>query len=413
VTELALRPDATSFVPRFVRLGLELLFKRCLGNPTLFTASVNAQTVDRFRGLINHGNMPTLNDGSDDVALAQTILSFYAEMPQSLIPGSMFNDLWSYYVDSLKAGTPVVERLKELLLALPVPNQVNLKYILTFFATWAEYSNTQVRLPELLSSYLICMRRADVPDSFKGQTSDITLKVFEDLLSSLDELPFPDDSAFADYVRDTTANSNPSQDLRIPVTVFDKDDFSQLIYSVENPNIVLDLNDIAPSASATSSHRHTLSISSSNPDIEGESHSGLNSSSQRQSQEGFEEESDLPEGAVDSPRKEGKHSSTRVRASHFFKKFRQSFSTKKKTHMSGSSTPQNDDDSNGSEGSGTPTGTGTPTSSSAPSATPRHEQSDQNSATSTTNNATNTSTNATNPPANAEKSEVRDDQAHD
>jgi len=360
LTELALRPDATSFVPLFVRMGLEHLFKRSLGNPTLCTASVNTQAIDRIRGFVNRGSMPPLNDNSDDAALAQSILSFYAEMPQSLIPGSMFNDLWSYYLDSLKTGTRVIDKLKQILLSLPIPNQVNLKFVLTFFATWAEYSGTQVRLPELLSSYLICLRKADVPDSFKGNPSDVTLKIFDDLLSSLDELPFPDDSGFADFVRQSAAkNAGSAPDLRIPVTIFDKDDFSQLIYSVENPNIVLDLNEIAPSASTTSSHRHTISFSTNNPDSEGEFNSG---SSQRQ--ECFEEESEINDGSVDSPRKDSKHSSTRVRASHFFKKFRQSFSTKKKSHAS---TPNNtvsfaapnDEDSNSSEGCGTPTGSGT------------------------------------------------------
>jgi len=371
LTELALRPGATSFVPQFIRDGLELLFRRSLNNPTLFTASVNAQSVDRVRETINRGKMPTLHDHSDDSALAQTILSFYAEMPESLIPGILFSDLWSYYVDSLKAGTPVLDRLKELLLRLPVPNQVNLKYLLTFFAIWAEESRTKMRLPELLGSYLIRVRGEDV--SLKGQTTDIILKIFEDLLAFMEQLPFPTDEAFADFVKNsaTTSAATSVPDLRIPVTVIDKEDTALLLQSVENSHLVLDLDDIGPSPTPTSSHKHTASMSGCDPDGDMRGSSGPDS---------FDDEEVNSEGSTDSPRRE-KHS-TRSKASHLFKKFRQSirdssFSARRRNHTAGN-TPTNsiqyaggspDDDS--SEGCGTPTGSYAP---SAPIAVPQPNQ---------------------------------------
>jgi len=355
LTELAMRPGATSFVPQFVREGFELLFRSSLTNPTLFTASVRSQDIDRVRDAINHGTMPALNNPSDEAALAQSILSFYAEMPESLIPGSLFSDIWSYYVDTLKAGTPVVDRLKELLLKLPVPNQVNLKYLLSFFAIWSENSRSGMALPELLGSYLIRLGGEDVPVSFKGQTTDVILKIFEDFLSLMDQLPFPTDENFAKFVEN---NNSSGTVLRVPVTALDAEDVAAIKQSLENSHLVLDFDDIAPLTPTSSSHKHSPSTyggaGACDADSEGRSHTDSGGSSHRPAQDGFEDDAELAaEGALDSPRKD-KHSSTRVKASQFFRKFRQSFSTKKKSHMSSGSVGTPDDD--GSEGCGTPTG---------------------------------------------------------
>jgi len=379
LTDLALRPGATSFVPQFVRDGFDLIFWHALNNPTLFTASVNSQSVDRTREAINHGTMPPMNDQSDYAALAQTILSFYAEMPDSLIPGSLLSDFWSYYVDSLKQGTPLVDRLKAVLQGLPVPNLVNFNYLMSFLTLWAEDSNTQVRLPELLGSYLIRFRDEDIPASFKGQSTDVILKIFEDFLALRDTLNFPDDTAFEEYVNKLKSSAEPTgaavpaaatasvSDGRIPVTALDKDDITQLMHSVDNPHLVLDLNDIAPSTSPVAvSHKHNPSSCS----IESEGETRGRTDSGGLSQDSIDEEpgeKEFSEGSLDSPRRDPKHSSTRARASQLFKKFKQSFSSKKKVHNSVGTTPSSsihpgtpEEDSNSSSGCNTPTGSYTP-----------------------------------------------------
>jgi len=321
--------------------------------------------------------MPSFTERSDDNALAQTILSFYAEMPESLIPGSMFSELWSYYVDSLKATDHILEKLQGIVSKLPVPNQVNLKYLLSFFAVWAEHSNTKVVLPELLGSYLIHLSGEDVSASVKGQTAEVILKVFEDLLASMDQLTFPTDANFEMFLASlplVQSNSNPPE-LRIPVTALDKEDVSQLLTSVENSHLVLDLNDIAPSTTPPPSHKHAASSFGSDGDVEGRPATFSGTSSLRQSQD-FEDDPEKDASGESSTETPRKHSSTRVKASHLFKKFRQSFSTKKK-HVSPGSTPSSsvsyggpapDEDSTSSEGCSTPTGSYTP---SAPIAVPQ------------------------------------------
>jgi len=273
-----------------------------------------------------------------------------------------------------------------------------LKYLMSFLALWVEDSNSLMRIPELLGSYLIRFRDEDVPGSFKGQSTDVILKIFEDFLALREELPFPDDSAFEEFVKNNSPAADSStaaaataaattaavSDGRIPVTCLDKEDIAQLMHSVENSHLVLDLNDIAPSSTtpATTSHKHTPSTCS--VDSEGETTRGRTNSggsNTRQPQEPFDDDSadrDLSaEGSVDSPRRDSKHTSTRARASQLFKKFKQSISSKKRVHMSVGNTPASsvhpgtpEDDSN-SSGCNTPTGTYTP---SAPIAVPQANQ---------------------------------------
>ena len=277
-------------------------------------------------------------------------------------------------MDTMQAHTPVVDRLKELLLRLPVPNQVNLKYLLSFFANWVEESNSQIKVPELLGSYLIRLRSEDVPASYKGQTSDVILKIFEDFLASMNELPFPTDAAFADFVKNNNAQNAASTDTvpRIPVTVLDKDDAAVLLTSVENSRLVLDLNDIAPSTSPPpSGHRHMTSVAGLGFDADNEARNRTDSGGSSKGIDGCGEEEEPgmgPEGYQDSPRKE-KHSSTRARASNFFRMFRKSISTKKRNfHVSAPAQPGTpDEDATGSEGCGTPTSSA-PSGSFTPSA---------------------------------------------
>jgi len=217
---------------------------------------------------------------------------------------------------------------------------------------------------------LIRLKAEEVPSTFRDQKGKVIQKIFEDFLATLNELPFPTDAEFREFVK-TMRTASSANTPPVPVTVLDKEDIAQVLNAIENSDVVVDLDEIAPSQQTSTMHKsHTISnysfaLSSSEEGNETRGRRSSSGSASKPFADGLESEDAeahaTGDATADTPRKSEKHQSTRVRASAFFKKVRQSLSVKKRGHISadGHLTGQTGDEEGNSSGSsaGTPTST--------------------------------------------------------
>ena len=421
--EVLLRPGSrapASFVPAFVRAALERLHARALSDPALFSAPVPLAVAERLRERVDHGAFDCYNgdedndsgdkyndddsdsdsdsDSDDDedskyenAALAQAVLSFYAEMPESLIPGTLFGHLWAYFRAAPEAGgcgggsacggnPEDMAALHAIVAALPVANRVNLRYLLTFCARWGAEAGCAERVPALLAPYLVRVRAADAPHpALPLPVADVAARALEGLLRALPRLDLASDAALPARLAALRASAPPSRVPRTPVTVLDRDAAAQLRASLDGGAVG------APEVPAPS-HRHFGSSSSSSyaslplaSGGGGEAESGARTNSsgsgalesgagagagaggdEGYDEEGYDEEGDEGDDEARRP------VSTRDKASSIFRRLRESLAPRRRgTHAAHTSLPASTTTTtNTSSGSGSGSGSAcsTPTS---------------------------------------------------
>jgi len=193
VEELIRRPDATSLVPEFVFFVCKSLYRRALDNSTLFSAPVNPQLLDNMRCTIDSGSFPELQSPNDDIALAQLLVSFLAEMPEGLIPSDMVSDVWNYsFGGGRSSPETVISRLNDIIQRLPVCNAVTLRCILEFFATWLSVSGCHDDPAEFLGPILMKPPEEGSSTLYKPAIiMDVTVTLISDMIINIDKLTFP------------------------------------------------------------------------------------------------------------------------------------------------------------------------------------------------------------------------------
>jgi len=221
VDELVRRQGETSLVPAFVQFACRSLYHRALDNGTLFSAPVNSQLLDKMRSTIDGGGFPELQDSNDDIALAQLLVSFLAEMPEGLIPNDMLPQVWKFAFGGKATDDSTISGLNTIIQNLPLCNAATLRYVLEFFAIWLEQSGTREDPGVILGPLFLRIPEEGASVLYQPKiVVDVAGTIVKDFLSHLDELTFPAAvEGFNTYIA-THPPLAPPQPPVVPLSLF-------------------------------------------------------------------------------------------------------------------------------------------------------------------------------------------------
>ena len=258
--ELAARPRAASLIPAFVRYACETVHRRSVAMPELFTSPVAAQVVERMRADIDRGALPPVANMEDDAALAQLLLSFFAEMPEPLLPPALYAGLRAY-ARATPPGAPAdVPALRTALSRLPPENAATLRYLLRLLHVWEDESGRRHVAEQLLAQILLAPPPPDTDEgAAPGADADVAERVARDIYAAADRLELPTDR---DAQRDYTPAPAPAPPLAVPASVFAPDVRAEILASLDSAR-PLDDPDAASSSSSSSSAPRRAIVSKS------------------------------------------------------------------------------------------------------------------------------------------------------
>ncbi|XP_017264422.1 rho GTPase-activating protein 15 isoform X2 [Kryptolebias marmoratus] len=131
-----------STVPRFVRLCTEAVEKRGLDTDGIYRVSGNLAVIQKLRILVDHEEKLNLDESEwEDVHVVTGALKlFFRELPEPLVPYGFFTDI----VETVKMSDYMdkVDRLKCLVLNMPLPNHDTLKFMCRHLRRVLERSDT-------------------------------------------------------------------------------------------------------------------------------------------------------------------------------------------------------------------------------------------------------------------------------
>ena len=177
-----------AFVPRVIKQAIDVLIMRAARMENLFTlfsqpsgTVVNAYA--RYRDLMDRGVCPEPEAPADLSCLAQLVLSYYAELPEPIIPAVLYQEVSDYCKYN---ETPNIEILSIILAKLSAPAACALTCILAFFKIWAEGTNSPKRAAALLGNVIMRPRDDAHPEFLaSAHIQEVALRMGEHLLASI------------------------------------------------------------------------------------------------------------------------------------------------------------------------------------------------------------------------------------
>jgi len=265
IRDLVARQKTQSLIPDFVRHACETIQLHAITSPTLFTSPVSIQIIEKMRDRINRGQLPRSSDMADDFAIAQLLLSYFAEMPEPLLTNELYSEFYSYRTSqaAVKVGSQGTEaysaeacaKLKAITAKLPIENAVTLRYLIKLLRLWEQESGEKKVVVPLLQQIL--MRPSEGQSASQmSMASDVAEAISYQLYTMLDELDLPSDAeAVETYIKPSiTIEPKP-----IPVTVFSPEVKREILDSIMN-NRPLNELDMSESRGGSGSVKRAIII---------------------------------------------------------------------------------------------------------------------------------------------------------
>jgi len=262
IRELVAR-EKTSLIPRFVRYACEVVQQRGISAPTLFTAPVNMQVIERMRSEINRGVLPRICDMADEFAIAQLLLSYFAEMPEPLLTNDLYQDFYSYHrsISALKLNSGNVDdqacredacsKLKAITAKLPLENSVTLYYLIKLLHLWEDVTGEKKVVLPLLQQIIMRPCENQSNQNQLSMASDVTETITYQIYTMIDELDIPKDvEAKENYEKCKFPEVSFKPNI-VPVTVFSPEVKREIIDSVNNVQLLTDLESFDSSRSTS------------------------------------------------------------------------------------------------------------------------------------------------------------------
>ena len=288
LAEIVARTRPPALVPAFVRHACATLFVRAIDNSQLFTAVPTARTLEAMRDTVDAGGLPVPRDTGDDVALAQLLTSFLAEMPEGLLPGTLMPELWSYFRACPDSARVDPKHLRAVLAPLPPANAATLRLLVHFFAYWAQESSPLEAPAAILGPLLLRLPDDDKSTSIykPALMFDVSVKIAADMLACVDDpdiLPCPPaDSEDALLLLGSSSSSSstaapPPPAPVVPVTVLSAAEQQTVLAAVRNAHPFPFCESDSRGAGAV--RRQTSTLQSSAPHLRSSASSSSSSSS--------------------------------------------------------------------------------------------------------------------------------------
>ncbi|XP_056404351.1 rho GTPase-activating protein 27 isoform X2 [Hyla sarda] len=129
-------------VPEFVSQSIEVVERRGLDIDGLYRISGNLAVIQKLRYKVDHGENFSLDDGRwEDVHVITGALKlFFRELPEPLFPYSHYEQ----FVEAIKFSeqNQKIQRLKELILSLPLPNLETMRLLFRHLCRVIEYKDS-------------------------------------------------------------------------------------------------------------------------------------------------------------------------------------------------------------------------------------------------------------------------------
>jgi len=259
IKELVSR-QKNSLIPDFVRYACTTVQIRAITVPTLFSYPVSRDVIEKLRTEINRGYLPRPGDSVDEFAVAQLLLSFFAEMPEPLLTNDLFSEFYSYHrsqsavklnSDDPDAKKDSLDKLKQIIAKLPVENAVTIYYLIKFLHLWEDTTGEKKVVLPLLQQ--IMMRPTESQSLGRSSldalsiANDVVETITRQIYTMVDELDFPVDAQASETYERPKVAYNPTL---MPVTCFSQEVIREITDSVVNEKPLADLDISAPAKHA-------------------------------------------------------------------------------------------------------------------------------------------------------------------
>ena len=215
-----------SIVPIFLTDAIDRLIKKATRVENLLTTQLHPALLERYKDAINAGACPAASDPTELACLAQCVLMVFTELPEPLVPFSVYPSIVAYCKES---KTVNVEGLRRIVSELSDASANALFCLLLFFKLWADENNT-LRKAGATVGQVIMHPHENESSELHHPTSIIetAARFGEDMLCNFTKLSLRRLSA------DKDTNENVSANTPVPVTVFSQKDLDAIAAAVKS-----------------------------------------------------------------------------------------------------------------------------------------------------------------------------------